>query len=58
MIFFSNTDTEVILKLYSLLGIEKLINEINGMYAFSILDKNKKIFLSRDKIEKTFVLLL
>ena len=52
-IFFSNTDTEVILKLYSLLGIEKLINEINGMYAFSILDKNKKkIFLSRDKIGK------
>jgi len=52
-IFFSNSDTEVILKLYSSLGIEKLIKEINGMYAFCILDRNKKkIFLSRDKIGK------
>ena len=52
-IFYSNTDTEVILNLYSSIGIEKLIKEINGMYAFCILDKNrKKIFLSRDKIGK------
>ena len=51
--FFSNTDTEVILKLYSKIGIEKLIQEINGMYAFCIFDKKKnKIFLSRDKIGK------
>ena len=51
--FFSDTDTEVVLKLYNSIGIKKLINEINGMYAFSILDKNQnKIFLSRDKIGK------
>lgn len=51
--FYSNTDTEVILKLYSKIGIEKLIQEINGMYAFCIFDQKKnKIFLSRDKIGK------
>ena len=51
--FLSNTDTEVLLKLYSVLGIEKLVQEINGMYAFSIFDiKKNKIYLSRDKIGK------
>ena len=51
--FVSNTDTEVILNLYSKIGIEKLVKEINGMYAFSIFDKNtNKIYLSRDKIGK------
>ena len=39
--FYSNTDTEVILKLYSKIGIEKLIQEINGMYAFCIFDQKK-----------------
>lgn len=49
-VFFSNTDTEVLLRLYSKLGIEKTIHEINGMYAFSLIDKKKnKIYLSRDK---------
>jgi asparagine synthase (glutamine-hydrolysing) len=48
--FFSGTDTEVLLKLYSKLGIEKTILEINGMYAFSLIDKKKnKLYLSRDK---------
>ena len=51
--FISNTDTEVILKLYSKIGIENLIKKINGMYAFSIFDISKnKIYLSRDKIGK------
>lgn len=51
--FNSQTDTEVILNLYKKIGIEKLIEEINGMYAFSILDKKKnKLILSRDKIGK------
>lgn len=51
--FISNTDTEVLLNLYIEVGIENLIKELNGMYAFSIYDtKKNKIFLSRDKIGK------
>lgn len=51
--FISNTDTEVLLNLYTEIGIENLIKELNGMYAFSIYDIEKnKIFLSRDKIGK------
>lgn len=48
--FFSNTDTEVILKAYDLWGT-KCLNKFNGMFAFAIFDKRrKKIYLARDRI--------
>lgn len=47
--FESSSDTEVISKLYSIYGIEKTIELLNGMFAFCIYDKKlKKIFLARD----------
>ena len=47
--FTSHTDTEVILASYDLWG-EDCVKKFNGMWAFSILDKEKnKIFLSRDR---------
>ncbi|MEO8399327.1 MAG: asparagine synthase (glutamine-hydrolyzing), partial [Ignavibacteriaceae bacterium] len=46
----SNTDTEVILNLYLVLG-EKLVNELNGDFAISILDKKEnKLLLYRDRL--------
>jgi len=48
-IFMSNTDTEVILASYDRWG-EKCVNKFNGMWAFSIYDKEKNIlFCSRDR---------
>ena len=41
----SNTDTEVILEFYTQFGIDSLIHKANGMYAFSIFDKKKKLFI-------------
>lgn len=47
--FFSNSDTEVILKSYDKWG-EQCVNRFNGMWAFVIWDsKNKKLFCSRDR---------
>lgn len=47
--FFSNSDTEVILRAYNFYGID-FIKKLNGMFAFCIYDKNKnKIFLARDR---------
>ena len=49
----SSTDTEVILEFYNQYGIDSLIEHANGMYAFSIFDKNKnQLILARDKIGK------
>lgn len=46
----TGTDTEVILKLYSILGTE-CVKEFNGMWAFAIYDRNKNIlFCSRDRL--------
>lgn len=46
--FKTNSDTEVILKLYELKGVEAF-KELDGMYAFSIHDKTKnKVFIARD----------
>ncbi len=50
----TNSDCEIILPLFNLLGIEKLCNELNGEYAFIILDlslKNNKndIYIARDR---------
>ena len=47
--FISNTDTEVILKLYQQKGIS-FINLLNGDFAIAILDENQnKLFLIRDR---------
>jgi len=47
--FFSNSDTEVLLKSYEEWG-EKCVEKLNGMWAFVIYDRRKKIlFGSRDR---------
>ena len=47
--FISNTDTEVVLKLYQQKGIE-FVNLLNGDFSIAILNKNKnKLFLIRDR---------
>lgn len=47
--FKTNSDTEVILKLYEKYGV-KCLTYLNGMFAFSIYDKkNNKIFIARDR---------
>lgn len=46
--FHSNSDTEVVLKLYEQEGIDSF-KKLNGMFAFSILDKRQnKVIISRD----------
>lgn len=48
MHFETNSDTEVILKLYELEG-EESFKKLDGMFAFSIYDKKrKKVFIARD----------
>jgi len=50
--FKSSTDTEVILALYQTIGI-KLLDKINGMFAFAIWDNIKQeLFVARDRIGK------
>ena len=47
--FFSETDTEVILKLYQDIGTKSFVN-LNGTFAFCIYDQNEKcLYLVRDK---------
>jgi len=46
----TGTDTEVILRLYQKLGFD-CVKEFNGMWAFCIFDKKKKLlFCSRDRL--------
>lgn len=46
----TNSDTEVILRLYEKLG-SKMLEELDGMFAFAIFDiQQKKLFLARDSI--------
>jgi len=46
--FYSNTDTEVILKSYIKYG-EKCLDKFNGIFSFAIWDKkNKRLFAARD----------
>lgn len=48
--FFSNTDTEVVLKAYRAWGADCL-QQFNGMWAFAIWDNhNKTLFCSRDRM--------
>ncbi|MBX2947447.1 MAG: asparagine synthase (glutamine-hydrolyzing) [Cyclobacteriaceae bacterium] len=47
--FFSQSDTEVLLKLY-MLEKEKCLNRLNGFFAFCIYDKQEQtFFLARDR---------
>ena len=51
--FSSKSDTEVILAAYQIWGIEKLLQNINGMFAFAIYDVNEaKLILARDRFGK------
>lgn len=48
----TKSDTETVLKLYEKVGTS-FLNDIDGMYAFAILDKkNNNIFLARDRAGK------
>lgn len=48
--FFSNSDTEVILKGYNVWGID-VIEKLDGMFSFCLFDKsNNKIIFARDRV--------
>ena len=48
--FFTNSDTEVVLKGY-ICYKEKIMNKLEGIYAFGIYnDKDKSLFLGRDRL--------
>lgn len=50
--FITSTDTEVLLYLYKEHGV-KMLEMINGMFAFAIYDREKKdLFLARDRMGK------
>jgi len=47
--FITKSDTEVLLRGYAVMG-EKILGQLNGMFAFAIYDKRKNsIFLARDR---------
>ena len=51
--FKTNSDTEVILEGYKVWGIDKLVSKLDGMFAFSILDRAKQsMVLVRDRFGK------
>lgn len=48
--FFSNSDTEVIIKSYAFWG-EKCVEKFDGMFAFVLWDnKNQELFIARDRM--------
>lgn len=52
VVFKSNSDTEVLLKMYAYFG-EKCTSYLKGMFAFVIYNqKEKKLFLARDRMGK------
>lgn len=49
--FNSNSDTEVLLKLYHCFGVDKTLSLLDGMFAICLVDFNKETFyLIRDRI--------
>lgn len=49
--FRSNSDSEILLRGYQNWGIEKLLDKIDGMYAFTLFDSNKgKLYLAVDRV--------
>jgi asparagine synthase (glutamine-hydrolysing) len=49
-VFYTKSDTEVLLRLYIIYG-KNCLDKLNGMFAFAIWDNaNKKIFIARDRI--------
>ena len=51
VMFRSGTDTEVLLYLYKKYGIEDMLRKINGMFAFCIVDMEKKCtYVARDRL--------
>ena len=48
-VFFTNSDTEVLLNAYLAWG-DECVNHLNGQFAFGIMDENKEqLFLARDR---------
>jgi asparagine synthase (glutamine-hydrolysing) len=51
--FITNSDTEVILAGYEIWGMEKLLDKLDGMFAFTLVDfEAQSIFLARDPFGK------
>jgi asparagine synthase (glutamine-hydrolysing) len=49
--FKSKTDTEIVLALYQVYGIEEMLRKLNGMFAIVIYDfKLKRLFIARDRV--------
>ena len=49
--FVSTSDTEVLLKMYDVYGIDAMLPMLDGMFAFCIVDLRKKtIYLCRDRL--------
>ena len=45
-----NSDTAVLLELIALKGVHRAVSELNGMFAFAVIDKQKKkLHLARDR---------
>jgi len=44
----TNSDTEILIMLLNKFGL-KILNELNGMFAFAYLNKKKELFLVRDR---------
>lgn len=48
--FYSNSDTEVLLNMYICFG-KNMLQQLSGMFAFAILDKQKnELFVARDRV--------
>ncbi len=51
IMFSSNCDTEVLINLIEIYGIDETLNRINGIFAFCAFDKlSRKIYLARDRL--------